>query len=201
MGTDLEKALLATQERLEEAGVSDALVREVLSYRLLIERLGETDNNSWWDSIVLTDTGRDRLGEVTPQTAVKSTIDLAQRIGRKAEQDRLDSNSISLFYLGPTVEAAVYPTDGLVMNDDAWRDTISDTARARTRAWNGEGVIGIGGHSHKVMDEIYEGVRVLNPGSATGREVESATMMTAEIDDDQVEVALHEAEPLEPASK
>ena len=99
------------------------------------------------------------------------------------------------------VEAAVYPTDGLVMNDDAWRDTISDTARARTRAWNGEGVIGIGGHSHKVMDEIYEGVRVLNPGSATGREVESATMMTAEIDDDQVEVALHEAEPLEPASK
>jgi hypothetical protein len=107
MGTDLEKALSSTQERLEKAGVSDALVREVLSYRLLIERLGETDNNSWWDSIILTDTGRDRLGEVIPQTAVKSTIDLAQRIGRKAEQDRLDSNSISLFYLGPTVEAQV----------------------------------------------------------------------------------------------
>jgi predicted phosphodiesterase len=42
---------------------------------------------------------------------------------------------------------------------------------------------------------------LLNPGSATGREVESATMMTAEVDDDQVEVTLHEAEPLEPASK
>lgn len=85
MGTDLEKALSSTQERLEKAGVSDALAHEVLSYRLLIERLGETDNNSWWDSIVLTDTGRDRLGEVIPQTAVKSMIDLAQRIGRKAE--------------------------------------------------------------------------------------------------------------------
>lgn len=98
------------------------------------------------------------------------------------------------------VKAAVYRTDALVMNDEAWRNAVSDTARARTRAWDGEGIVGIGGHSHRVMDEVYEGVRLLNPGSATGREVESATMMTAEVTDGRVDVTLHEAEPLESAS-
>jgi predicted phosphodiesterase len=47
------------------------------------------------------------------------------------------------------------------------------------------------------MNEVYNGVRLLNPGSATGREVESATMMTAEVDGDQIDVTLHKAEPLE----
>lgn len=107
MTTELETALAATQENLEDIGVEDALVREVLSYRLLIERLGESDNNDWWESMILTELGRDRLNEVTPKTAAKARIDLAQRVGRKAEQDRIEKNAISLFYLGPTVEAQI----------------------------------------------------------------------------------------------
>lgn len=107
MSTDLDTVLSSTQQSLESIGVEDALVREILSYRLLIERLGETDNNGWWESIVLTDTGRDRLGEVTPKTELKARIDLAMRVGKKAEQNRLGKNTISLFYLGPTVEAQV----------------------------------------------------------------------------------------------
>ncbi|WP_254547344.1 BrxE family protein [Halomarina pelagica] len=107
MTTDLKNALTATQENLGEIGVEDALVREVLSYRLLIERLGESDNNDWWESMILTELGRDRLDEVTPKTAAKARIDLAQRVGRKVEQDRTEKNTISLFYLGPTVEAQI----------------------------------------------------------------------------------------------
>lgn len=107
MNTDLDTVLSSTQDSLEMIGVDDALVREILSYRLLVERLGETDNNSWWESIILTDTGRARLDEVTPKTAVKARMDIAMRVGKKAEQDRLGKNTISLFYLGPTVEAQV----------------------------------------------------------------------------------------------
>jgi len=107
MTNELETALTATQGNLEDIGVEDALVREVLSYRLLIERLGENDNNKWWDSMILTELGRDRLNEVTPKTAAKSRIGLAQRVGRKAEQDRIEKDAISLFYLGPTVEAQI----------------------------------------------------------------------------------------------
>ena len=107
MTTDLKNTLAATQENLEEMGVEDALVREVLCYRLLIERLGESDNNDWWESMILTELGRDRLDEVTPKTAAKARIDLAQRVGRKVEQDRTEKNAISLFYLGPTVETQI----------------------------------------------------------------------------------------------
>jgi len=107
MTNELETALTATQEHLEDIGVEDALVREVLSYRLVIGRLGESDNNDWWDSMILTELGRDRLNEVTPKTAAKARIDLAQRVGRKAEQDRIEKNAISLFYLGPTIEAQI----------------------------------------------------------------------------------------------
>ncbi|APX96811.1 BrxE family protein [Natronorubrum daqingense] len=103
----LEDALETVQEELESLGVDDALAREVVSYRLLVERLGEERNNEWWESIVFTETGRDRLEEVTPKTAVKARIDLAQRIGRKVEQDRLPENTVSLFYLGPTAESQI----------------------------------------------------------------------------------------------
>ncbi len=103
----LEGTLETVQEELESLGVEDALAREVVSYRLLVERLGEEGNNEWWESLVFTETGRDRLEEVTPKTTVKARIDLAQRIGRKVEQDRVSDNTVSLFYLGPTAESQI----------------------------------------------------------------------------------------------
>ena len=91
------------------------------------------------------------------------------------------------------VEAAVYGKDGMVFGGEEWVRAIADTARARTRIWDGDGVIGIGGHTHAVEDTVYEGIRVLNPGSVTGADpAEQATMMTAEVDGDDVEVTLHE---------
>jgi putative phosphoesterase len=92
------------------------------------------------------------------------------------------------------VERAVHRTDGMVMSREDWLNAIADTARARTRAWaNDDPVVGIGGHSHEVEDEVHEGIRVLNPGSATGADpTEAATMMTAEVADGDVDVTVHE---------
>jgi len=92
------------------------------------------------------------------------------------------------------VRAAVYGDDGLVMSPVDWKNAIADTARTRTRSWDGDGIIGIGGHTHQVEDVLHEGVRLLNPGSVTGADpADEATMMTVEVEGDSIDVTLHEA--------
>jgi len=91
-------------------------------------------------------------------------------------------------------EGTIESDAGLVLREEEWLDAIADTARARTRAWDGEGVVGIGGHTHDVVDRVHDGVRVLNPGSVTGADPAGrATMMTVDVDDGTLDVMLHEA--------
>lgn len=91
------------------------------------------------------------------------------------------------------VERAVSSSEGVVFNRDDWLDAVATTALARAET-DGP-VVGIAGHSHEVEDEHHDGVRVLNPGSATGVGPAEgrATMMTAEVTDGDVEVTVHEA--------
>ena len=89
------------------------------------------------------------------------------------------------------VERAVYHTsEGIVKQRDDWLDAAADVATARAE----EPVVGVAGHSHEVEDEIYDGVRVLNPGSSTAAgPAEEATIMTATVVDGDIDVTLHEA--------
>ena len=58
----------------------------------------------------------------------------------------------------------------------------------------GENAVGVAGHTHEVLDTTHGGVRLLNPGSATGAApAERATMMTATVADGELDVAVHEA--------
>ena len=87
------------------------------------------------------------------------------------------------------VERAMGSSEGVVMNREDWLSAVVDTARYRSD----EPRIGIGGHTHQVEDVVVEGVRVLNPGSATGvPPADDPTMMTATVEDETVEVTLHE---------
>lgn len=53
--------------------------------------------------------------------------------------------------------------------------------------------VGVSGHTHRVLDTTRDGIRLLNPGSATGAHPASrTTMMTAEVDDGDIAVELHE---------
>ncbi|SIQ69677.1 hypothetical protein SAMN05421858_0114 [Haladaptatus litoreus] len=55
-------------------------------------------------------------------------------------------------------------------------------------------VIGVSGHTHRVMDEEVDGVRLLNPGSATGAApARNATMLVASVEDGTVSVQVHES--------
>ena len=56
-----------------------------------------------------------------------------------------------------------------------------------------EDAIGIAGHTHEVLDDTYEGIRLLNPGSVTGAAPATrATMLTAEVADGDLDVTVHE---------
>lgn len=92
------------------------------------------------------------------------------------------------------VKRAVSSSEGVVFDRDDWLDAIAETAQAR--ADTDGTIVGIGGHSHEVEDENHDGVRVLNPGSATGVGPADgmATMMIAEVTDGDVDVTLHETQ-------
>lgn len=105
--TDIVDTYILTKETLNDAGIEDDFFRDLVASRLLIERVGETNNQDWWDSRVLSETGRARLSEVTPKTRLKSRINLSIKVGRKVESDRLPDDSISLFSFGPQLESRV----------------------------------------------------------------------------------------------
>lgn len=88
------------------------------------------------------------------------------------------------------VERAVSSSEGVVFDRDDWLRAVADVTRARAEP----PMVGVAGHSHRVEDEVHDGVRVLNPGSVTGvGPADGATMMTAEVDGDGLEVTVHEA--------
>lgn len=104
---DIVDAFTSTRETLEKAGLEGDFFLDLVASRLLVERIGESNNLNWWESRVLSETGRARLAEVTPKTQLKSRIDLALKVGRKAESDRLPDDSLSLFSFGPQTESRV----------------------------------------------------------------------------------------------
>ncbi|MFB6103138.1 MAG: metallophosphoesterase family protein [Haloplanus sp.] len=56
----------------------------------------------------------------------------------------------------------------------------------------GSDAIGVAGHTHEHLDTVHDGVRVLNPGSATGADpATETTMLTATVADGDVDVTLH----------
>lgn len=87
------------------------------------------------------------------------------------------------------VRRAVFSSDGVVMDRDDWLNAVANVTRQRADA----PMVGVGGHSHEVEDTVHDGLRVLNPGSATGvGRAEAATMLTAEVADGELTVTVHE---------
>ncbi len=72
-----------------------------------------------------------------------------------------------------------------------YRKRVAEVVREASDA---ESVVGVAGHTHEVMDEEVAGVRLLNPGSATGSApAEKATMLVATIEDGRLTVQSHES--------
>lgn len=88
------------------------------------------------------------------------------------------------------VERAVTSSEGVVTSDEDWLDAVAGVARARAGT---DGVVGVGGHSHRTVDTTHRSVRVLNPGSATGvGPADDPTMLTAQVLEGRLSVTVNQ---------
>lgn len=71
-----------------------------------------------------------------------------------------------------------------------WHDRVAKTVRAEAE----DPRVGVAGHTHEVVDTDHRGVRLLNPGSATGAApADRTTMLTVEVENGELDVTVHEA--------
>jgi putative phosphoesterase len=71
-----------------------------------------------------------------------------------------------------------------------WHDRVAELVREEAA----EPRVGVAGHTHEVVDTVHRGVRLLNPGSATGAApADRTTMLTADVADGDLAVTVHEA--------
>jgi putative phosphoesterase len=92
----------------------------------------------------------------------------------------------------PTVATLVAGGVEFVVTHGDGRGSYDDLVLDRTRAGGGDGAVGVAGHTHRPRDDVVDGVRLLNPGSATGanpRDVPTTIEATAE--DGELDVVFH----------
>jgi len=67
-----------------------------------------------------------------------------------------------------------------------------DRVAAAVAEHGGPDAVGVAGHTHEHLDEVHDGVRILNPGSATGANpATEKTMLTVTAVDGALDVTLH----------
>jgi putative phosphoesterase len=73
-----------------------------------------------------------------------------------------------------------------------YEDRVAETVRDHA----GDGpTVGVGGHTHRVLDTVTDGVRLLNPGSATGAPpATQVTLLTAAVEQGNLTIRVHERE-------
>jgi hypothetical protein len=154
--TEISDTFLSTRETIQSAGIDDDFFLDLISARLLVERVGESKNHDWWESRVLSETGRTRLEEVTPKTRLQSRVNLATKVGNKAESDRLPDDAISLFSFGPRIEARVGSAiEELETNDSVSLTALEDlTVDSLKEGWTDEVIAETGANISSSSDAV-----------------------------------------------
>jgi putative phosphoesterase len=95
-------------------------------------------------------------------------------------------------------EVATIELDGVefvVTHGTGDRIGYEDRVAAAVREYGGPDAVGVAGHTHDLLDTVHDGVRILNPGSATGaRPASETTMLTATVADGALDVTRHGGE-------
>lgn len=107
--------------------VPTEVLAELLYYRLTIARLGEEDNNAWWESSILSEVGRRNLSRFLPNTLNKQRYDIARKIIYTKETRSIESRKfVSLYNFGYKFESEVFKpfVDELVVSD-RWPEILN----------------------------------------------------------------------------
>jgi len=86
------------------------------------------------------------------------------------------------------VEFVITHGDG---HTGSYRDRVLETVRRE--ADDPDAAVGVSGHTHELLDEVVDGIRLLNPASATGAApASSASMLVVEVLDGDLSVEVLE---------
>jgi hypothetical protein len=92
----------------------------------------------------------------------------------------------------PTVATVVAGGIEFVVTHGDGRGSYDDRLLERVRAHGGDDAVGVAGHTHRPRDDVVDGVRLLNPGSATGANPRDVpTMIEATAKGGTLDVGFH----------
>lgn len=128
-------------------------------------------------------------GDFTDPSSLETVRELAgdrlTAVYGNMDPRNLDLPAVERFEAGGVAFVVTHGTGDL----ETYEERVADVVREEA----GEDAIGIAGHTHEVLDEVVDGVRLLNPGSVTGAApAERTTMMELTVEDGEVDVTVHE---------
>ncbi|WP_332897878.1 metallophosphoesterase family protein [Haladaptatus sp. CMSO5] len=98
------------------------------------------------------------------------------------DADDLDLPEVATLDVGEVRFVVTHGTGDLDTYKERVAGIVADHAAGTT--------IGVSGHTHQVLDEVVDGVRLLNPGSATGAAPAlTTTMLVVDVDGDAISVS------------
>lgn len=116
---------------IQDRRVSKKHLAKIIYYRLMIARLGEEDNNFWWESQILSSVGRLNLLPFLPKTFYKQRFDMAQKVVRQKEIDAIKVNKvITLFHFGYNFETNVFnPAIRMLVERPDWKNILDEVEK------------------------------------------------------------------------
>jgi hypothetical protein len=109
-----------------------------------------------------------------------------------AVRGNVDPGSVDLPVVDSVTRGGV---EFVVTHGTGARVGYEDRVAAAVTERGGPDAVGVAGHTHEYQDEVHDGVRILNPGSATGAApATETTMLTATVADGTLDVTLHRGE-------
>lgn len=120
--------------------VNTEILAEVLFYRLTIIRLGEEDNNIWWESSILGEVGRRNLEKFFPNTFHKQRYDIARKIIIEKENREIQEKRLTtLFNFGYEFETKIFtPFIKEVSDSDGWKEVLDMIEDIKDKRFNNQ---------------------------------------------------------------
>lgn len=126
-------------------------------------------------------------GDFDSPDAFETITELAEPLSAvEGNMDRrLDLPAVETVDIGGVRFVVTHGTGSIEEYETRVATTVTEHADGPT--------VGVCGHTHELMDTTVEGVRLLNPGSATGASPASVTsMLVTDVDNGELDVTVHE---------
>ncbi|MHC3437568.1 metallophosphoesterase family protein [Natrialbaceae archaeon A-gly3] len=126
-------------------------------------------------------------GDFDSPSAYERVVDLSDGT-LTAARGNMDPGSLDLPTTATvTLEGVTFVVTHGTGSPAGWHDRVVETVLEE----GGADAIGVAGHTHEVVDETVEDVRLLNPGSATAASpADRETMYVADLEDGELDLEL-----------